>query len=131
MKSAIILDETLPSGLLANAAACITTGLFREQADAYGPDIHGADFTFLSITKVPILILKKGKRDVHEILRRIAETDLRTAIFTREGQSTASYDEYVRRVEGKHLADLQIIGIGLIGDDKQVTKVAGDLPLLR
>ena len=36
MKAAIVLDESLPVGLLANAAACITTGLFHEVQDVLG-----------------------------------------------------------------------------------------------
>lgn len=131
MKSAIILDESLPVGLLANAAACITTGLFRDQPQAYGPEIQGADHTFIPITAIPILVLKKGKRDFNEMIRRMQGTDLRPMIFTKEAQSTASYDEYMQRVQEKALADLHIIGIGLIGDDVLVTKVVGDLPLLR
>lgn len=131
MKSAIIIDDSLPIGLLANTAACIATGLFHHQPEAYGPEIHGSDHTFIPITKIPILILKKGKRDFEEILRRIQSTDLRHMIFTKEAQSTADYNEYVKRTEGKSLSALHIIGIGIIGDDTQVTKVAGDMPLLR
>ncbi|NOS67669.1 MAG: DUF2000 domain-containing protein [Candidatus Peribacteraceae bacterium] len=131
MKSAIIIDESLPIGLLANTAACIATGLFRDQPEAYGPEIQGADHTFIPITKIPILILKKGKRDFDEILRRIQGTNLRCMIFTKEAQSTADYAEYVRRTEGKSLSEVHIVGIGIIGEDAQVTKVAGDLPLLK
>ncbi len=131
MKSAIVVDESLPIGLLANAAACIATGLFYNQEDAYGPAITGANHTFIPITKIPILILKKGKRDCSEILRRISGTELRCMIFTKEAQSTADYNEYMQRVTGKNLSDLQIVGIGIIGEDAQVTKVSGDMPLLR
>ncbi len=131
MKSAIIIDESLPIGLLANAAACITTGLFHHQLQAYGPEIHGTDHTFIPITKIPILILKKGKKDFNEIIRRIKDVDLRCMIFTKEGQSTADYDEYIKRTEGKSLSELHIVGIGIIGDDVQVTKVVGDIPLLK
>ncbi len=131
MKSAIIIDDLLPIGLLANTAACITTGLFRNLPQAYGPEIHGTDHTFIPITQIPILILKKGKRDFSEIIRRMSDADLRCMIFTKEGQSTADYSEYIKRIAGKSLSALHIVGIGIIGDDTQVTKVVGDLPLLK
>ena len=131
MKSAIVIDENLPTGLLANAAACIATGLFKDESEAYGPEIQGNDHVFIPITQIPILVLKKGKRDFEEILRRIDSTSLKVMIFTQEGQSTAKYEEYINRVTGKNLEDLSIVGIGMIGDDADVTKVAGDLPLLR
>ncbi len=131
MKSAIVLDETLPPGLLANAAACITTGIFRGAEEAMGPEIEGNDCTFISITKIGIPILRKGHKDFQELLQRAKANNLKTMVFTREAQSTNSYDEYIERVRDKKLADLTIIGIGVIGEDKEVTRFAGDLPLLR
>jgi hypothetical protein len=133
MKTAIVLSEALGKGHLANAAACIITGLFKdENADeVYGAGIEGADCNFIPITKIPILILRQGHKDFEEILTRAKENNLKHMIFTHEGQSTASYDEYVNRVNGKPLAELTIIGIGIIGDDKTVTKCVGDLPLFK
>ena len=133
MKAAIIIDYTLPTGLLENTAACITSGLIDlvDRDEFYGPAIEGSDVTFPAITKTPLLILRQGKRSFDEIIRRARENNVPFIPFTHEAQSTAHYDEYVRRVEGKSLADLTIVGIGVIGDDAAVTKVAGDLPLLR
>ena len=131
MKAAIVLDETLPAGLLANAAACITTGIFKDVGEALGREIQGADCTFIQITKIGIPILRKGHKNFTELLERAKANNLKTMIFTHEAQSTNSYDEYITRVEGKKLGDLTINGIGVIGDDTAVTKFAGDLPLLR
>ena len=131
MKAAIILDEKLPAGLLANAAACIATGIFRGEEAALGPEVVGGDCTFIPITKIGIPILKKGHKDFPEILQRARTNNVKTMVFTYEAQSTNSYEEYMKRVTGKKLADLKIVGIGVIGDDAAVTKVAGDLPLLR
>jgi|Marorgknorr_s2lv_3_1036020.scaffolds.fasta_scaffold115108_2 hypothetical protein len=52
-------------------------------------------------------------------------------VFTKEGQSTTSYEEYVERVTGQKIEDLTISGIGVIGDNDAVKKFAGDLALLR
>ena len=52
-------------------------------------------------------------------------------IFTREGQSTTDYDGYVERVKGKPIEDVEVIGIGVLGEDNIVQKFCGDLPLLR
>ncbi len=52
-------------------------------------------------------------------------------VFTREGQSTTSYEEYAGRVRGKKLDELNTIGIGVLGEDGAVNSFAGDLPLLR
>jgi len=97
----------------------------------WGREIKGEDCTFISITKIGIPVLRKGHKNFPELLERARTHSLKTMIFTREAQSTNSYEEYVKRVEGKKLADLTIIGIGVIGEDTLVTKFAGDLPLLR
>ena len=131
MKSAIVLDEKLPPGLLANAAACIVTGIFRGEEGALGPEVPAADYTFIPITKIGIPILKKGHKDFPELLERAKTNNLKTMVFTYEAQSTNSYEEYMRRVKDKKLSDLKIVGIGVIGEDTAVTKFGGDLPLLR
>ncbi len=131
MKAAIVLDEKLPPGLLANAAACITTGIFRNEEAALGPEVKADDYTFIPITRIGIPILRRGHKDFPELLERARANNLKTMVFTYEAQSTNSYEEYQKRVEGKKLAELKIVGIGVIGDDVAVTKFAGDLPLLR
>ena len=70
MRSAIVLDESMGQGLLANAACCILSGLFNEETEVLGPQIEVADCTFIPITKIPILILKKGDKDFLELFER-------------------------------------------------------------
>jgi hypothetical protein len=131
MRIAMVFDEKLGPGLLANAAACIASGLFNEENGLLGPQIQGADFTCIPITKIPCLILKQNGKPWRELLSRAQKNKLKHMVFTREGQSTTSYDEYVKRVEGKPLEDVDVIGIGVLGEDQLVTKFSGDLPLLR
>lgn len=131
MRSAIVLDETMPTGLLANTTACITTGLFNSEPEALGPAIEGSDCSFIPITKIPILILKKADKDFLDLLNRAKNNNLKYMLFTREGQSTTSYEQYVERVQSKSASEVTIVGIGVIGDDDAVKKFAGDLALLR
>lgn len=126
-----MLDENLGAGMLANSAACIASGLFNGEKDLLGEQIEGADCTFIPITKIPILILKQNKKPWSELLKRVKKNKLKAMVFTREGQSTTSYEEYADRVRGKKLEELNIIGIGVLGEDGAVNSFAGDLPLLR
>ena len=130
MKSAIVLKDGLGPGLLANASACIATGLFRQNEEAYGPEIEGNGIKFIPITKIAILITKQT-RPFKDLLKRAEKNGLKYMLFTKEGQSTTSYDEYTERVKGKSIEEIDIIGIGVIGEDSSVNKFAGDLPLLR
>ena len=52
-------------------------------------------------------------------------------MFTKEGQSTTSYEEYVKRVTGKKLEEVEVVGFGVFGQDELVTNFSGDLALLR
>ncbi|MBI4163984.1 MAG: DUF2000 domain-containing protein [Candidatus Aenigmarchaeota archaeon] len=130
MKSVIVLKEGLGPGFLANASACIASGLFRQQEDAYGQEIEGKNLKFISITKIPIMIMKQNK-PFKELLKRAKRSELKYMLFTREGQSTTNYDVYIERVRGKSVEEVDVIGIGVIGEDELVNNFAGDLALLR
>ena len=131
MKIAIALDDTLGQGFLANASACIASGLFNNEEDLLGPEIEAENFTYIQITKIPILIVKKNDKEWKELLKRAKKNNLKYMVFTQEGQSTTSYDEYIERVKGKPLEEVTIVGIGVLGEDSIVQKFCGDLPLLR
>ena len=62
MKIAIVLNENQGFGILANATACIASGLFYKEENIIGESINGNDFDFIPITKIPILILKQNKK---------------------------------------------------------------------
>ena len=130
MKIAIVLDEELGKGFIANAAACIASGLFNNEKNLLGAEINGKDCTFIPITKIPILILKKNKQTWSELLEIAKSKKLKYMVFTQEGQSTISYDEYIERVKDKHISELTIVGFGVFGEDKIINSFSGNLPLL-
>ena len=131
MKIAIVFNEELGKGHLANAAACIASGLFNKEDEILGPQIEGDGFTYISITNIPILIVKKAGKTWKELLDRAKRNKLKYMVFTKEGQSTTNYDSYVERVTGKPIDSVEVIGIGVLGDEQQVTRFSGDLGLLK
>ena len=131
MKIAIVVDETLGPGFIANSTACISSGLFNNEKDLLGPEIEGNKFTYIPITKIPILILKQNKKSWKELLTRAQKNKLKYMLFTKEGQSTTSYEEYIERVKNKTLEEVNVIAIGVLGEDNIIKSFSGDLPLLR
>ena len=131
MKIVITLNDELGKGHLANAAACIASGLFNKEDGILGPQIEGDGFTYIPITNIPILIVKKANKTWKELLDRAKRNKLKYMVFTKEGQSTTSYDSYVERVTGKSIDEVEVIGIGVLGDAQQVTRFSGDLGLLK
>lgn len=130
-KAAIIINPDLPVGLLANAVACITSGLFVDGKDFVGEEIVGKDVRYLPITKIPILILKPGQKPLADLCRQAQELELKYIAFTREAQSTTNYEEYTKRVNGLSLNDVTLVGLGIVGEGEKVNSVTGSLPMLR
>ena len=131
MRIAIVLNESLGVGYLANASACIASGLYANESQALGHEIQAIGFTYAAITKIPCLILKQNRKPWKELLARALKNKLKYVVFTNEAQSTTSYEEYETRVKGKAIDDVEVIGFGVIDEDQSVTKFSGDLALLR
>lgn len=130
-KAAIIINPNLPIGILANAVACIASGLFLEGRDLVGPEIQGKKISYIPITKIPVLILKPGNKSFAEILKQVQTVNLKYIAFTKEAQSTTDYDTYKERVLGKPVDSVSIIGIGMVGPIKTINSLVGSLPMLR
>lgn len=131
----MVLNEELNPGLLANAAACIASGLFNEEKDLLGEEIEGDESSsgvnFIQITKIPIIVMKQNKKSFVELVKRAKKRKLKHMVFTKEAQSTADYQEYIERVKGKKVSEVEIIGIGVLGEDALVDQFSGDLSLLK
>ena len=130
-KAAIIIDPELPLGFLANAIACITSGLFVDGQDFVGPEIQGQGITYIPITKIPILILKPGKKSLQELCKEARSLNLKYMAFTRQAQSTTDYTAYEKSITGLPLESITLVGLGVIGPEKLVNSLVGSLPMLR
>ncbi len=131
MKSAIIIDPVLPLGYLANAVACIASGIFNNGNDFVGQEIKGKDVDYIPITKIPILILKPGNKTLLELCRQAQSMNLKYMAFTQEAQSTTDYDAYIKSVSGLPLESVSLLGLGVVGPDDAVNSLVGNLPMLR
>lgn len=131
MKSAIIINPDLPIGYLANAVACITSGIFLNGTDLVGPEIKGKDVNYIPITKIPILLLKPGTKSLIELCKQAQTMPLKYMAFTKEAQSTTNYDDYINAVAGIPLESVTLLGLGVVGEDAVVNSLIGNLPMLR
>lgn len=130
-KAAIIINPDQPTGLLANAVACITSGLFLNGQEYVGKSILGKDVTYIPITNIPILILKPGTTPLIDLCQKALQTGLKCMVFTKEAQTTTNYEEYIKRVEGKDMNEITIVGLGIVGPEDQINSLTGNLPMLR
>lgn len=130
-KAAIIINPDLPTGILANAVACIASGLFLNGRDLVGPQINGKDVVYIPITKIPILLLKPGNKSLQQLCKEAQTMNLKYMAFTQEAQSTTNYDEYEKSVYGLPLESVNLIGLGVVGPVKIINSLVGSLPMLR
>lgn len=131
MKSAIIINPDLPIGYLANAVACIASGIFLNGNDLVGPEIKGQNVSYIPITKIPILLLKPGTKSLLELCKQAQTLHLKYMAFTKEAQSTTDYEAYTNSVSGLPLESVTLLGLGVVGEDNIVNSLVGNLPMLR
>jgi hypothetical protein len=134
-KCVIVIDTELPLGLIANTAAVLSLTLGKHITDILGPDVSDASGNLhLGITTIPIPILKGSKESIKEIRQKVSAmnfTDLLVVDFTDAAQTTKNYEDYMNKISSTQFDDLQFLGIAIYGDKKDVTKLTGNLPLMR
>ncbi len=134
-KCVMIMDENLPRGLLANAAAIMGITLGKKM-----PEVVGADVTdqsgcrHLGIIEFPVPILRGSPK----LLKQIRETlyqpdfqDLTVVDFSDLAQGSKSYDEFIEKMSHIPENTLQYFGIAVCGPKKKINRLTGNMPLLR
>ncbi len=134
-KCVMVIDENLPTGIVANTAAILGITLGKKM-----PEIVGADVTdqscneHLGIIEFPVPILKGSPEIIKSIRERMYEPDFRelTVVdFSDLAQSCKTYDEFIEKMKRTSESELQYFGIAICGQKKKVNKLTGNLPLLQ
>ncbi len=128
----IILDESLPAGLAANAAAVLSTSVGCQRPEIVGHNVQdGTGGLHAGITTLPIAILKAGQQAIQRLRSTAEEQQLLAAGFTRTAQRSKNYGHYEQRMSACRACDLEYAGIALFGCAEKITSLTGSLSLLR
>ena len=134
-KCVIVLDESLPLGLIANTAAILGITLGQKM-----PQIVGADTTdktgrtHLGIITFPVPILKANAEALKMLREKLYSedfSDLTAADFSDLAQNCKTYSEFIEKMNAAREEDLSYLGLAICGAKKKVNKLTGSLPLLR
>lgn len=134
-KCVMVIDETLPLGLIANTAAIMGITMGKEM-----PEVVGADVTdqsgnqHLGIIEFPVPILKGTPEVIKEIREKLYQPefqDLSVVDFSDLAQGCKTYEEFIEKMEAVPESSLQYFGIAICGPKKKVNKLTGSMPLLR
>ena len=134
-KCVMMLDESLPRGLLANTAAILGITLGKRLPGVVGADVTDqSGSVHLGIIEFPVPIL----RGTPETIRQLRETlcspgfqELTVVDFSDLAQGCRTYGEFVEKMGRSPQSALQYLGIALCGPKKKINRLTGSMPLLR
>ena len=128
----IVVDEDLPAGLAANAAAVLALTLGAREPELVGADFVDADAEHHpGLIPIGLPVLRAPRAELVEIRRLASEDGVRVVDFPAYGQQTNDYDEFRGMVAATPSAELSYLGVALSGPKRDVRRLTGRLALLR
>lgn len=134
-KCVIIIDENLPLGVAANAAAILGITLGKELPETVGPDVFDQTGNcHLGIIEFPVPILKGSRDTINSVRERLfgeEYSDVTVVDFSETAQSCKTYSEYIDKMRETPGTALNYLALAICGSKKKVNKLTGSMPLLR
>jgi hypothetical protein len=130
-KCVLVIDKTLPQGLIANTAAVLTLSLGKLHPELIGADnINNDGEVHTGITSIPIPILASSPESIKTI-RSSLKDEATLVDFSNVAQSTKNYQDYSEKLASTKAEDIEYLGIAVYGTKKIVNKYTGNLGLIR
>jgi hypothetical protein len=128
----IVVDQDLPAGLAANAAAVLALTLGAREPDLVGADLIDADErTHPGLIPIGLPVLRASRDELTELQRRAGENGVSVIDFPAVGQQTTDYDEVRATVARTPTAELTYLGVAVSGAQRAVRRLTGRFALLR
>ena len=135
MKCVIVVDHTLPVGLIANTAAVLSMSIGKTVDGIIGDDAVDKDGSIhRGITRAVVPILKgddKLIRAIRDQLIQQADDGLFHVDFCDLAQQSRDYEHYTDKLRVTPGDGLNYLGIAICGPDKKVNSLTGSIGLLR
>ena len=134
-KCVMVIDESLPLGIIANTAAILGITLGRQMPEVVGADVTDqSGHVHLGIIEFPVPILRGTTESIKEMREKLYQpdyADLTVVDFSDLAQGCKTYEEFIEKMSGVPESELQYLGVAICGEKKKVNKLTGSLPLLR
>jgi len=132
VRCVIVVDESLPAGLAANAAAMVAVTLGATVDGLPGADLVDADGNVHpGLVAAGIPVLAASRTQLSDLRPRALAAGVGVIDFPAFGQETTDYDAVIDRVGATPAAELEYLGIALHGSGRAVRRLTGSLRLLR
>lgn len=134
-KCVMVIDESLPLGIIANTAAIMGITLGKKLPEVVGADVTDQSGSeHLGIIEFPVPILRGSPESIKQIREKLYLPDFQnlTAVdFSDLAQGCKTYNEFIEKMGRVPESALQYLGIAICGPKKEVNKLTGSMPLLR
>ena len=128
----IVVDEALPAGKAANAAAVIALTVGKIWPELAGRDlIDASGFAHPGLIPIGIAILGAEASELVKIRAKALERTLGVVDFPVQGQQTTDYEAFCAAVSQVGTSQLEYVAVGVYGPRKAVGKVVGKYGLLK
>jgi len=134
LRVAIILNPELPPGLLANTAGVIGIGLAAKFPMLAGSSLTDAKgVTTDTISKTPLPILQATPDHIKALMFKALDAAGERSVvpFPAFARTMHQFEQYEMTFPLRDLYDEVIDGVGLLGPEKWIKSLTGNLKLLR
>lgn len=135
MKCVMIVDGSLPLGIIANTTAALGISLASETKNLIGKKVADKDDRIHEgITNIPIPILTLSKEEIKEkydILLENKDPEIQVIGFSEVAQKSLSYDDYEIKLSAMNRHQINYLGLCLYGPKNKINKLTGNLKMLR
>jgi hypothetical protein len=132
LRCVIVIDESLPAGLAANAAAMVAVTVGATVDGLPGADLVDADGNVHpGLVAAGIPILAASRAELSDLRPRAVAAGVGVVDFPAFGQQTTDYGAVIERVGATPASELEYLGIALHGPGRAFRRLTGSLRLLR
>lgn len=132
-KCVIVVDGSLPLGLIANTAAILGIAIGSRLPGVVGGDVRdGGGNGHMGIIEFPVPVLRANAEELGKLRLALYGSDyadVTAADFSDIAQSCKTYDEYIDKMGAAE--ELRYFGVAICGSAKKVNRLTGSMALLR
>ncbi len=129
-KIAIVVRDDLASWQKLNVACFLSGGLVGSHPQLAGePYVDASGQVYGRLIRQPVLVFSASAEELQKTLRRALERGLTPSLYTKELFATGHDAANRAAVASVSTEALDVVGLGLHGDRKEVDKATKGLPL--
>jgi hypothetical protein len=128
----MVIDSSLPLGVVANSAALLGVSLGKHVLECIGNDVRDASgAVHAGLFDRAITVLGSPRAALPDLRQKAIALGLTVVDYTTIPQRARTYAEMSERLAATNADDLEYLGIAIFGDGRAVKRLTGSLPLLR